>query len=298
MRRSKYFEFLRLKNHWQGHFFLKTKHPLEYSPVSSMEFRPKDWRRAFKDPQSVIERFFSENLPLKQSYSTLVCRGTLQVGEQAINVILKRQTGKNFFTMIRNCFRESRAIHAWKTGYAMIHRGMAVAKPLAVLERRIGPVVFETILVTEDVCPATNLRAFMINTLGDIPAAKRREFKQVITEQLAMLLRKMDFNHFSHRDMKGTNILLRNMPFEYTNQQAKDIQVILIDLDGLTMNVRKEELGELKALVRLSYCVDYSEYVTRADRARFLKAYLTQFGSGRPNWKGLWRKIQAQRKRK
>jgi hypothetical protein len=71
MRRSKYFEFLRLKNHWQGHFFLKTKHPLEYSPVSSMEFRPKDWRRAFKDPQSVIERFFSENLPLKQSSSTL-----------------------------------------------------------------------------------------------------------------------------------------------------------------------------------------------------------------------------------
>jgi tRNA A-37 threonylcarbamoyl transferase component Bud32 len=295
MRRTKYFEFLRLGHHWQGHFFLKTKHPLEYSPASGLEFRAKDWRKAFKDPQAVMERFAGESLPLKKSSGTLICRGMLTLGDKSVSVVIKRQVNKSFLGMIRNCFRKSRAIRAWKAGYAMIHRGMAVAKPLAVLERRIGPVVFETMLVTEEVKPSTNLRAFMMNTLGEIPVEKRGEFKSVITEQLATLMRKMDFNGFTHRDMKGVNILLQNMTFEYKGQPAKDIRVIVIDLDALKIDGRKTERDQLRAIVRLSYCVDYSEYVTRTDRARFLKAYLTQFGSGRPDWKKLWRKIAVER---
>jgi tRNA A-37 threonylcarbamoyl transferase component Bud32 len=298
MRRSKYFEFLRLPHHWQGHFFLKTKHPLDYSPASRMVFRTKDWRRAFRNPEAIIEQFASERLPIKKSTSTLVCRGELMVGEQPIKIVIKRQECRNWFSIFCNCFRKSRAIQAWQAAYAMIHRGMEVAKPLAVLEKRIGPVLLETILVTEDLSPVINLRAFMMNTLGEIPENKRREYKAVIIEQLAVLLRKMNFNGFTHRDMKGVNILLRNMTFEYTGQPAKDIQVVLIDLDGLKVSGRGNEQERFREIVRLSYCVDYSDYVTRTDRARFLKAYLTKFGSGRPNWKKLWRKIEEERNAK
>jgi hypothetical protein len=96
--------------------------------------------------------------------------------------------------------------------------------------------------------------------------------------------------------MKATNILIYNMSTVYSDDIAPEsLKVVLVDLDGLKIKRKPSRREELRALVRLSLSADLSPHITIADRARFLNNYLTCYGSGRPDWKSLWRKIQTER---
>jgi len=177
----------------------------------------------------------------------------------------------------------------------MLHRGLPVAQPLAVLERRIGPYLTDSIFITEEVKPSINLRYFITSVLPVLSLAKRREVKLVLIEQLASLLRKMHSSGFAHRDMKATNVLIHNMPSDHPNDiDPRSLQVVLVDLDGLRIK-KPSHRDQLRALVRLSLSADLSPYLTATDRARFLKSYMTCYGSGVPDWKSLWRRVQLER---
>jgi len=298
MRRGKYYDKFNLQDYWQVHVFLKTKHPLKYSPSTYMEFSTDQWKKTLKSPQAILDEFVHHARPIKSSRSTLVCRGTLHVGEKNLAVVVKRQVRKKPLAAIWDCLRNSRSLRAWKMSFAMIHRGLPVAHPLAVLERRIGPYLTSSIFITEEVKPSISLRAFLTSVLPVLSAEKRRAIKLVLLDQLATLLRKMHQNNFTHRDMKGTNILIHNMPMDLPDDiDPADLKVVLVDLDGLGIKFRPSVRDQLRPLVRLSYSADLSSYITLTDRARFLKNYLTCYGSGLPDWKSLWRKIQTEREK-
>ncbi len=299
VRTSKYFAKLTLSNHWQANVFLKTKHSLEYSLYSHLEFNAEDWRKALAKPEELLENFVRQTRPFKNSRSALVCKGKLFVGQHELNVVAKRHIRKKPIAALWDCIRQSRARRAWKMSFAMIHRGIPVAQPLAVLERRVGQILTDSVFITENVEPSVNLRVFLTSILPVLPQELRRRVKISLTEKLATILKKMHQNGFSHRDMKATNILLRNVTIE----SAKDIipeqiQIILVDLDGLKLKRRTNPKDQLRALTRLSISADLSAYVTLTDRLRFLKFYMRRIGSGKPEWKKLWRDIQSEREKK
>ncbi len=298
-RTSKYFAKLRLPNNWRANVFLKTKHPLEYSPSSNLEFTPEDWRKALQNPEQMLENFVKQARPFKNSRSALVCKGKLKVGQHELNVVAKRNIRKKIFATLWDCLRNSRALKAWKMSFAMIHRGIPVAQPLAVLERRIGPVLVNSIFITETVEPAVNLRIFLTSILPVLTAKEKRNAKIVLIEKLATIIKKMHINGFSHRDMKASNILIRNISIENPNNIIpENMQIILVDLDGLKLKRRTSEKDQLRALARLSISADLSPYITLADRVRFLKQYMQRIGSGKPNWKKLWYDIQIEREKR
>jgi len=299
IRTSKYFAKLTLPNHWQANVFLKTKHPLEYSPCSHFEFKADDWRGALAKPEQILENFVSQTRPFKNSRSTLVCKGKLSVGQNELNVVAKRHIRKKPFAAIWDCIRQSRARRAWKMSFAMIHRGIPVAQPLAVLERRVGQILTDSIFITENVEPSVNLRVFLTSILPVLPPEIKQQVKVGLIEKLANILKKMHQNGFSHRDMKATNILLRNVTIESAkNIIPEQVQIILVDLDGLKLKRRTNSKDQLRALTRLSISADLSAYITLTDRLRFLKFYMQRIGSGKPKWKRLWREIQLERERR
>ncbi len=295
-RNCKYFARFLLPNRWIAHAFLQTKHPVNYSYATSFEFTPDQWKACLQYPEKMLEEFVKSARPIKNSRSTLVCRGTFQLGPNLIPVVAKRYIRKKPFAALWDCIRKSRALRAWKMSFAMLHRGLPVAQPLAVLERRVGPYLTDSIFITEEVRPSINLRFFITTILPVIPNGRRREIKFALIDQLAGLLRKMHHNGFAHRDMKATNVLIFNMPGVYSDDiDPKSLKVVLVDLDGLKIKRKPSRREELRALVRLGLSADLSPYITTADRARFLTSYLTCYGSGRPDWKALWRKIQVER---
>jgi serine/threonine protein kinase len=298
MRNCKYFEKIHLPDHWQAHVFLKTKHPMVYSPATGLEFAAADWQICLQDPEKMLEEFARQMRPIKNSRSTFVCHGTLQVGPHTVPVVVKRHIRRKPVAALWDCFRKSRSLRAWKMSFAMLHRGLPVAQPLAVLERRIGPYLSNSIFITEEVKPSYNLRFFITSILPVIPADKRRHIKQVIIHQLAGLLRRMHQSGFAHRDMKATNILIYNLHPHYSDQvDPQSLRVVLVDQDGLKFKRWPSERDLLRALTRLSLSADLSLHITMTDRARFLKNLMTYYGSGIPDWKALWRKIATEREK-
>ena len=297
MRDGKYFGKINLPDHWRAHVFLQTKHPTGYSQATHLEFTAEEWKNTLTSPEKLLDEFSRYTRPIKHSRSTLVCRGNLQIGRHNLPVVTKRHISRKPFAALWDCLRKSRALKAWKLSFAMRHRQLPVAQPLAVLERRIGPYLTNSILITEEVKPCVNLRTFITSVLPTIPQDRRYAIKTHLTDQLAALLRKMHQNGFAHRDMKATNILIQNLPSELTEAvDPKSLQVVLVDLDGLRIKDPSQR-DQIRALVRLSLSADLSTHVTQTDRARFLKSYLTCYGSGVPDWKSLWRTIQLEREK-
>lgn len=296
MRTGKYFAKLTLNNRWKGHVFLRSKHGYPCSTASKLVFTLKDWKPVLARPQELIESLLRQSRPIKNSRSTLVCKGQIQVGPHKVSVVCKRQIRRKRFAAIWDCLRHSRSLRAWKISFAMLHRTLPVALPLAVLERRFGPYLADSLLITEEVTPSVNLRVFLTTILPVLNSDQRRQVTHVLTDQLQQLLRKMHRHGFVHRDMKATNILIYGATVENCKSLVPStLRIVLIDLDGLSLKRRASLAEQLRALARLSISADLSPYITQTDRARFLKAYLTRYGSGSADWKKLWRQIETER---
>jgi tRNA A-37 threonylcarbamoyl transferase component Bud32 len=294
MRRSRYFEKCTLPNQWTAHFYLTTKHPLNYATATKMDLSARDWKHAFKNPIRVFEEWCHLSLPIKRSRSSRVCRGTLKLGEGFLPVVAKCRMRKKFIDILWDCFRPSRALRAWKISYAMIHRGIPAAFPLAVMERRVGPFLSASIFITEDLAPAVHLMACLTNSLNDLSEKKQRAVKHVLSEQIASILKKMHRAAFMHRDLKATNILVRNMPFTpNADIDPETLRVVLVDTDSVIWKRKLTKADEISVFSRLAKSIAQVPAVSRTDRVRFLCEYLTRYGSGRPDWKSLWRKIAA-----
>ena len=293
MRSSKYFAKFKLPDHWQTHVFLKSKHPIEFSPTSQMSFTVQQWSQTLAEPLTLLKQIQRTGSVLKNSRSTKVCSGQLMFNGLAVSVVTKRQIRRKKLAVIWDCLRPSRALRAWKLSSSILHRGLPVPLPLAVLERRIGPYLADSILITEQIKPAVNLKTFWTTGLGTICTQRQRQVKLILIEQLAGLLRKMHQMGFVHRDLKATNILLKNPPSQgETSPKLSKMKFVLVDLDGLSLKTSVTAADRLRALVRLSISAQETRHISRTDRLRFLRAYLTSYGSGLPKWKNLWRQIE------
>ncbi len=296
MKSGKYFTRLRLGNGWHGHVFLKSKRNWPSSTLACLEFRREDWEKVLARPEELLESVLSQNRPIKHSRSALVCRGRIQVSGHTISVVCKRQIRRKRMAAIWDCLRYSRCVRAWRMAFTMLHRSVPVAQPVAALERRVGPYLADSLLITEEIKPSVNLRAFLTAVLPAFSDKRAREIKLALIDRLAELLRTMHQNGFAHRDMKATNILVQGVSLEERESFPVDqMKLVLVDLDGVRLKRTLTEKDQLRPLARLSLSADLSPLVTLADRARFLKSYLTRYGSGVPDWKLLWQQIVTER---
>lgn len=128
-------------------------------------------------------------------------------------LVIKRYNIKNPWHALSRCWRPSRAWHAWLAAHRLLFLGIATPRPLALIERRLGPFRREAWLITE-YCEGGNIVDFFaahgdsglsMSTLH----ATRRFFHRLYAERII------------HGDLKATNLLWH------------DDQIFLIDLDAM-----------------------------------------------------------------
>lgn len=128
-------------------------------------------------------------------------------------LVVKRYNIKSFSHWLSRFWRPSRAWHSWLAAWRLQFLGIATPKPLAMIERRIGPWRRQAWLISE-YCPGPDL----LRQLG--------ESGEVVPDQSTATALLHTFNQLaaariSHGDFKATNLLWQ------------DGQVVLIDLDAM-----------------------------------------------------------------
>ncbi len=294
-KRSRYFTPLRLPGGWRGHAVQASKRHMAGSQAAECTFLASDWQKLLQAPGELLTAEGAE--VVKDSPSSLIVRRVLQIGPHRIEVYIKRARRKRKWKLLPDCFRPARSIRAFFLGHALLTRRIATALPLAALQRRIGPILLDSLLITE-VVDAPRLHEFLNTWLaippkGDTPLSvpQQRQLGQEVLWQLGRLLRRLHDNRFAHRDLKATNLLVRW-------SRGASPEVVLVDLDGLTHRRVLTTRRRFQGLMRLNVSLLKCPIVNRAGRLRMLLGYLRRLGTGRIHFKPYWRMLEEWSARK
>ena len=157
------------------------------------------------DPDSA----FAGTPLLKDGGSSTVTRAT--VGGR--DVVIKRYNIKGVGHWLKRFWRPGRAWHSWLAGWRLRFLGIATPQPLAMIERRIGPLRREAWLITE-YCPGSNLFQRLREAGDSLP-------DEPTANAILRTFRQLNEARISHGDFKATNLLWHAD------------QVWLIDLDAM-----------------------------------------------------------------
>lgn len=155
------------------------------------------------------DRFFAGQPLLKDGGSSTVTRALVGGRE----VVIKRYNIKGVGHWMKRFWRPSRAWHSWLAGWRLNFLGIATPQPLAMIERRMGPLRREAWLVTE-YCPGRNLLEYFGEEGAEVPDKASADALLELFQQLATA-------QISHGDFKATNLLWHAD------------KVTLIDLDAM-----------------------------------------------------------------
>lgn len=149
-------------------------------------------------------------------------------------VVVKRYNIKSFWHWMGRFWRPSRAANSWTNAHRLLMHGIATARPVALLERRFGPLRGKAYFLA-DYIESPNLADFMQDALHT------EAQKQAVFQAVAELMHKLLLLQIVHGDMKASNI------------HIEDSRPILIDLDSLQEYKSKARfaIGHVRDLKRL-----------------------------------------------
>ncbi|MBN2447240.1 MAG: hypothetical protein JXO22_10965, partial [Phycisphaerae bacterium] len=287
-RDGRYFGRVRVGGGWRALVYQRCKRPGDESRASQFVLKKDWWCRQLRDPLRWFADAASESC--KDSHSAQVRRAVLDVDEDhRLPVILKRPLARNGWRRLRMLWVYSRAGRGWRMGNALLHRNLDTARPLAMLERRLGPLVLDSILVTEAIPGARDLETYLREEFDRHAPADWRRHKNALIESLARLLRRFEQRGFVHRDCKAGNILVAPQPAA---------RVLWIDMDGVRLTQRASVSARLRALARLHVSLSEIPGLTRTDRVRFLRNYCARFGASSTCWRTLWHDVDEVARRR
>lgn len=281
-RTNRYFTRIKVAGGWRGMAFLRCKRPIEESPASSLVLDREWWRGQLSDPLRWFEP--GSGCSCKQSHSALVTRAALSTGAGKLPVIVKRPLARNWRRRCRQLLAPSRSVRGWRIGNALLNRDIPAARPLAVLERRMGPLVLDSVLLTEVLPGAADLDTHLRREFEARSPAQWWRHKRELSGLLARLVRQLAERSFVHRDCKAQNVLVVTQP---------RLKLLWIDMDGVKRVGRPSTEHQLRALMRLQVSLLGVPGLTRTDRLRFLKGCLGRFGSDGRAWREVWCKLSA-----
>jgi len=116
-------------------------------------------------------------------------------------VVIKRYNHKGVVHSLRHTIKGSRACRAWLHGHRLMYLDIATPKPLAYMEKRFGPFIYNAYLVTEYI-GAPRLNDF----LRDVSITEDHRVEAI--QQVKGVLNRLAEYGISHGDLKHSNILL------------------------------------------------------------------------------------------
>jgi tRNA A-37 threonylcarbamoyl transferase component Bud32 len=292
---GRYFARIALPGGWRGAVVLASKRKCAGSRAADEVFTAAQWSAALADPAALLRADGAE--VLADSPSALVVRRRLSVGGRELDVCVKQARRRSAHKRLCDCFRRSRSLRAFELGHMLLARRIDTALPLAALQRRVGPLLADSILITEAI-DSPRLDRFLAEHLAnppraDLPLAPAQQHRlaQAVLWQLGRMLQRLHDNDFAHRDLKAGNILVRWSP-------PGPPRTVLVNLDGLRRTLRISTRQRFAGLMRLNVSLLECPTVNRAGRLRMLLGYLRRGGAAGISFKAHWRALEEWSHRK
>lgn len=253
--------------------------------IASRDLDPAFARRLTDDPGLPFRS--AERKVIKDSRTTTVIEINAAVGGVVRPLIYKRFNVRAWYEPILNLFRPARARRAWEAGRHFASRGVPAPNDLMYIERKwvagIPSLPDETYLLTQKAEPAITLTDFLRNDFQSLSGAAKREALRSLAAGLGRLLRLLHDRSLSHRDLKGSNILIEDDPLA-----AAGPRLSLIDLVGVVKHHPLPRNRRVQNLARLCLSVWETPGLSRSVALLFLTHYLPWSAGDRKVWKPLW----------
>ncbi len=182
----------------------------------------------------------------------------------AVDVYYKTDNSRGVLDVLKNAMRASRSLRAWRSFERLERMGFDVPRRLLCGERRLGPLLLDSFLVTEAVEDAPSI-AGLIAPERSAPGREGSELgprpRRRLIELLAGLVRRLHAGGVYHADLAPTNVLLR----------PEDGALVLLDADRTVFGTRVPRRKRLKNIAQLNAAFD--GVATLADRVRFYRLY-------------------------
>jgi len=254
--------FMRLRSRGIRGHSVRDAESGQLSPIMSDPDRP------FREPIAPL---------LKNSRSSSVT----ELNFAGSRVIYKCFRVGSMWDSLANHFRRSPCLRSWQNGHAFLDCLLPTPRPIAVWHRRRFALCREGYLITERIPKAEDLHQFL-QRLQTLPQPQRSRRLWEALDELGRQIRCLHERGWAHRDLKATNILIRN---------EDTIRVWFIDLVGAWRPWRLRDSRRQKDVARLNASTLFSQQLSQTDRLRFLRAYMNWNLHGKRGWKGWWRAI-------
>jgi len=153
------------------------------------------------------------------------------------DIVIKRYNHKGLWHSIRQSLRTSRAKRSWLHGHRLAMLGVNTPKPLAYIEKHIGPVLWKSYVLTVHV-RGHNLA----DELGDSNISEQK--KQDLHRQIRELMTTLHNNRITHGDFKPTNFVIAQ-----NNVYVTDLDAMKVHYCGLLL--RKRCSKDIRRLERM-----------------------------------------------
>lgn len=204
------------------------------------------------------------------------------------SVVVKQFRGDAWWERAKNALRPPRAVQSWVAGNGLLVRGFDAAEPLALVLRGRGVSLREAFVVMEDLGDGTRADLVVLQRYaGDLPPESRSE-KRALLRAAALLVRRLHAAGVYHGDLKAVNLFLRGAP--------GDGRLVLADYDRVEFDRPVTLRRRVKNLAQLSASVPVC--VSLADRLRFFREYAEGDERALGNWKGWFRRVIEECRRK
>lgn len=227
---------------------------------------------------------------VKAGHTALIIRSEFPVNDHPVPAAYKRVRRSAWWKRIGDLFRRNACQRNFELGLELLRRGIATARPLAVIIPRRGSGSVDSFLATEWIEGGSNLYRFL-GDLQAMPVEQRRLVLPSVCRAVGSLLGRMHGQGVAHRDLKPGNILVRS---------GRTIsEAFVVDLDGVTLHRDVNPALRARNVSRLVVTLTSKcRLVSLSNLRRGLAAYLAGCGGAAADWKTVWRAIARETARR
>ncbi|MCM8535837.1 MAG: hypothetical protein NE334_07875 [Lentisphaeraceae bacterium] len=172
------------------------------------------WQALINDPNSYIPE--DTSLLLKNGNTATVAKA--QIGTTPV-VIKRNNFNKNTATFFKR-FKESRSSTCWKNAHRLLNYGLKTPQPLALIEKKLGPVTKRAFFVCETVAGTEALKYFKDNP------------DEALFQKAVSIFKVYEKCLLTHGDCKATNYIVANG------------DMYIIDLDSMKQHTDKSSFAK------------------------------------------------------
>jgi tRNA A-37 threonylcarbamoyl transferase component Bud32 len=174
-------------------------------------------------------------------------------------ICVKQFSYPTLWGRVKECFRREKGLKAWVAANGLRARGMMGLELLAFVKRKGCLGVREGLLMMEVLESGQELDRHLVKGFDDF--RRKRRFINAFAQWLSQLHEK----GIHHQDMKTCNI--------WVSEKEGDWVYTLLDLEDVALDETVDEKKFFRTCLQLNTSIPNS--ITRTDRLRFLRQYLT-----------------------